>query len=87
MSRIIHPRKLASKVRYRNIWRISITYIFGSSMIGHQRERQLVALPLLLSPLNPLVAEFPPVCDYRWLQLLLLLSVVPYTRIIVIDLI
>lgn len=22
-------------------------------MIGHQRERQLVALPLLLSPLNP----------------------------------
>lgn len=57
-------------------------------MIGHQRERQLVALPLLLSPLNPLVAEFPPVCDYRWLQLLLLLlSVAPYTRIIVIELI
>lgn len=85
LSRIIHPRKLIS---WRNAWRILITYIFGSSMIGHQRERQLVAL-LPLSPLNPLVAEFPPVwrVDYRWLQLLLLLSVVSYTRIIIIDLI
>lgn len=47
-------------IRAERIHDISImqTYIFGSSMIGHQRERQLVALPLL-TPLNPPVAEVP----------------------------
>jgi len=29
------------------------TYIFGSSMIGHQRERQLVALSLVSPPRRP----------------------------------